>query len=79
VVVFDESMEGMKGFRVGWLVGLVLGILSFGSCTSSGWADLVVIPNLCLLFSPVIFDALECCIVISLSMNGKAEEAARGD
>jgi hypothetical protein len=46
VVVFDESMEGMKGFRVGWLVGLVLGILSFGSCRGTGWGDIVVIPNL---------------------------------
>jgi hypothetical protein len=62
-LMFGGSMEGMEGLRVSWLVGLVLGVLSFGSCPSTGWADIVVIPNLCLLFSPVIFDALECCIV----------------
>jgi hypothetical protein len=53
----------MEGLRVSWLVGLVLGVLSFGSCPSTGWADIVVIPNLCLFLNPVIFDALECCIV----------------
>jgi hypothetical protein len=48
VWMFDgsmEGMEGMEGLRVSWLVGLVLGVLSFGSCPSTGWADIVVIPN----------------------------------